>query len=141
AIGVGAASHVFFDKPVWKLNLAQAALLAGLPQAPSEYNPFEEPGLARARRHEVLTAMVKSHYISQAQANQADRSPLQVKPNDTYSKVVEPYVFDYVRHALIQRFGIKTVEQGGLKVYTTIDPKREAEAEQALLAHEGAPGQ
>ncbi len=141
AIGVGAASNVFFNKPVWKLNLAQAALLAGLPQAPSEYNPFEQPGLARARRHEVLTAMVKSHYITQAQANAADRSPLQVKPNDTYSKVVEPYVFDYVRHALIQRFGIKTVEQGGLKVYTTIDPKREAEAEQALRAHEGGPGQ
>src|SRR5581483_55494 len=110
-----------------------------LPQAPSEYNPFEFPRLARARRHEVLTAMVKSDYITQAQANAANRSPLQVKPNDTYSKVVEPYDFDYVRHALIQRFGIKTVEQGGLKVYTTIDPKAQAEAEQAILAHEGGP--
>ncbi len=141
AIGVGAASHVFFNKPVSKLNLAQAALLAGLPQAPSEYNPFLSPGLARARRHEVLTAMVKSGYISQARANRADRTRLQVQPNDTYSKVLEPYIFDYVRHALIQRFGIKTVEKGGLKVYTTIDPRAEAEAEQALLSHEGAPGQ
>ena len=141
AVGVGAASQLFFDKPAWKLDIAQAALLAGLPQAPSEYNPFLAPGLARARRHEVLTAMVKSDYITQAQANRADRSSLEVKPNDTYSKVVEPYVFDYVRQALIQRFGIQTVEKGGLKVYTTIDPKRQAEAEQAILAHEGGPGQ
>jgi penicillin-binding protein 1A len=141
AIGVGAASHVFFDKPVWKLNLAQAALLAGLPQEPSGYNPFFAPNLARERRHEVLQAMVQSHYITQAQANAADASPLQVKRNDTYSKVVEPYVFDYVRHVLLQRFGLKTVDTGGLKVYTTIDPKRQAEAEQAILAHEGGPGQ
>ena len=60
AIGVGAASQMFFDKPVSQLDLAQAALLAGLPQAPSEYNPFEAPELARARRHEVLAAMVQS---------------------------------------------------------------------------------
>jgi penicillin-binding protein 1A len=132
---------VFFDKPVWKLNLAQAALLAGLPQEPSGYNPFFAPNLARERRHEVLQAMVQSHYITQAQANAADASPLQVKRNDTYSKVVEPYVFDYVRHVLLQRFGLKTVDTGGLKVYTTIDPKRQAEAEQAILAHEGGPGQ
>jgi penicillin-binding protein 1A len=141
AIGVGAASHVFFDKPVWKLDLAQAALLAGLPQAPSAYNPFSSPLLARERRHEVLQAMVQSHYVTQQQADAADASPLQVKPNDTYSKVVEPYVFDYVRHVLLQRFGLKTVDQGGLKVYTTIDPKRQQEAEHAILAHEGGPGQ
>ena len=121
AIGVGAASQMFFNKPVSRLDLAQAALLAGLPQAPSEYNPFEAPELARARRHEVLAAMVQSDYITAAQAAAADRSSLQVKPNSTYGKVVEPYVFDYVKQALIQRFGLATVEHGGLKVYTTID--------------------
>ncbi len=140
AIGVGAASQMLFDKPVWRLNLAQAALLAGLPQAPSEYNPFEAPALARARRHQVLQAMVESDYITPAQAAAADASPLQVKSNATYGKVVEPYVFDYVKQALIQRFGLATVEKGGLKVYTTIDLTKQQEARQAILDHEGEPG-
>jgi penicillin-binding protein 1A len=140
AVGVGAASQLFFDKPLSKLDLAQAALLAGLPQAPSEYNPFIAPGLARERRHEVLTAMVKSHYISQARANAADHSTLQVRRNNAYSLKREPYVFDYVRQALIQRFGLKTVEKGGLKVYTTIDLKRQQEARDSILTNEGQPG-
>ncbi len=140
AIGVGAASQMLFNKPVWRLNLAQAALLAGLPQAPSEYNPFEAPSLARARRHEVLVAMEQSRYITPAQAAAADASPLQVKPNSTYGKVVEPYVFDYVKQALIQRFGLATVEKGGLKVYTTIDLTKQQQARQAILEHEGEPG-
>jgi penicillin-binding protein 1A len=140
AIGVGAASQMFFDKPVERLDLAQAALLAGLPQAPSDYNPFEAPALARARRQEVLAAMVQSHYITASQAAAANRSSLQVKPNSTYGKVVEPYVFDYVKQALIQRFGLATVERGGLKVYTTIDLAKQQEAREAILAHEGEPG-
>ncbi len=140
AIGVGAAAQMFFDKPVSQLNIAQAALLAGLPQAPSEYNPFQAPQLARQRRHEVLAAMVQSHYITAAQAASADASALQVKPNATYGTVVEPYVFDYVRQALIQRFGLGTVEKGGLKVYTTIDLAKQQQARQAILANEGQPG-
>ncbi len=140
AVGVGAASQLFFDKPTGKLNLAQAALLAGLPQAPSEYNPFLYPDLARARRHEVLTAMVTSHYITLAQAAAADASPLQVHRNNTYQLKREPYVFDYVKDQLIQKFGLKTVEQGGLRVYTTIDLKRQQQARDAILRNEGQPG-
>ncbi len=141
AIGVGAASQLYFDKPVSQLDLPQAALLAGLPQAPSQYNPFLAPDLARARRHEVLNAMVQSHYITAGEAAAADASPLQVKRNDTYSAKREPFVFDYVRQALIERFGLAAVERGGMKVYTTIDPRRQDEAVQALLAHEGGLGQ
>jgi penicillin-binding protein 1A len=140
AVGVGAASQMFFNKPVNRLNLAQAALLAGLPQAPSEYNPFLAPDLARARRHEVLKAMVQSHYITAAQADAADASPLQVQRNNTYGLKREPYVFDYVRDQLIKQYGLKTVEQGGLKVYTTIDLKRQQQARQAILNNEGQPG-
>jgi penicillin-binding protein 1A len=140
AVGVGAASQMFFDKPVTKLDLAQAALLAGLPQAPSIYNPFINPSLARQRRHEVLMAMVKSHYITPAQAAAADASRLQVHRNNTYALKREPYVFDFVRDQLIQQFGLKTVEQGGLKVYTTIDLKRQQEARDAILRNEGQPG-
>ena len=140
AVGVGAASQMFFNKPVNKLNLAQAALLAGLPQAPSEYNPFLAPDLARGRRHEVLQAMVQSHYITQAQATAADHSSLQVTRNNAYGLKREPYVFDYVRDQLIKQYGLRTVERGGLKVYTTIDLKRQQQARQAILANEGQPG-
>jgi penicillin-binding protein 1A len=140
AIGVDAASQMFFNKPVYHLTLAQAALLAGLPQAPSEYNPFQDPKLAKGRRHEVLTAMVNSHYITYQQAVAADHAPLEIHPNTTYGKVVEPYVFDYVRRQLVQRFGLATVEKGGLKVYTTIDLKRQTQARNAILANEGQPG-
>src|SRR5947209_11133057 len=68
AIGVQAAARIFFDKPADQLNLAQAALLAGLPQAPSQYNPFRSPSAARARRNEVLSKMSELHYISATEA-------------------------------------------------------------------------
>ncbi len=140
AIGVGAASQLFFNKPVWKLDLAQAALLAGLPQAPSAYNPFQDSKFARARRQEVLQAMANSHYITQQQADRANNSTLQVKPNSTFGNVIQPYVFDYVKQTLLKKFGAAVVDRGGLKVYTTIDLKRQAEARQAILANEGQPG-
>lgn len=141
AVGAGAASQMFFNKPVGELNLAQEALLAGLPQAPSEYNPFIAPRFARQRRHEVLQAMVQSHYITQSRADAADRKPLGVQASMRYSQHKEPYVFDYVQQQLIQRFGLKTVENGGLKVYTTIDLKKQQEARAAILSHEGGSGQ
>jgi penicillin-binding protein 1A len=141
AIGVGAASQLYFDKPVDRLDLAQIALLAGLPQAPSQYNPFNAPGLAEQRRSEVLAAMVQSHYISQDQANTADFAPLGLHANNTYQRVTEPYVFQYVKQQLIKQFGAKMVERGGMKVYTTIDLPDQALARQAILSHEGGPGQ
>jgi penicillin-binding protein 1A len=141
AIGVGAAAELFFDKPVWKLSLADVALIAGLPQAPSQYNPFLYPKLARRRRGDVLRAMVAADYITPRQAAAASRKPLGVHANTLYTAKRQPYVFDYVEHQLIQRFGANAVANGGLKVYTTIDPKRQEQAEQAILAHEGGPGQ
>ncbi len=119
AIGVGAASEMFFDEPVQKLDLAQVALLAGLPQAPSAYNPFNEPELARARRHEVLVAMLQAGYISPAEEAAADAAPLEVRHNLTYGDVQQQqYVFDFVHQQLIDKLGLATVDRGGLKVYT-----------------------
>ncbi len=86
AIGVQAASRIFFDKPASQLDLEQAALLAGLPQAPSEYNPFLDPAAARQRRNEVLTKMAELHYISPARAAAAERAPLEVHRGDFYSQ-------------------------------------------------------
>jgi penicillin-binding protein 1A len=154
AYGVGAASRMFFDKPVQDLTLAQAALLAGLPQAPSEYNPFFDRRLARRRRSEVLQAMVIAHYITQAQANAAARRPLQLKNGaGTFQVRRDPYAFDYIvqqaAHDLCPKVKANrctALQQGGLKIYSTIDLRKEAIAQQAiddhasLLAGEGGPG-
>ncbi len=139
AIGIGAAAKMFFDKPVWKLDLSQVALLAGLPQAPSEYNPFIYPALAKTRRKQVLQAMVQSHYITQGQANAANGRTLQVQSDNDYSQVVQPYVFDYIEQQLVNKFGVNEVDNGGLKVYTTIDLQKQAEAQSAIDSHEGGP--
>ncbi|MBV8431887.1 MAG: penicillin-binding protein [Solirubrobacterales bacterium] len=138
AIGVGAASEMFFDKPVQDLDLAQTALLAGLPQAPSQYNPFLDAAAARRRRSAVLRGMVNSHYISPEAAAMADASPLQVHHNSSYTVRRQPFVFDYIQQQLIGRFGLKTVEDGGLKVYTTLDPSKEEEAQAAVNQQGGA---
>ncbi|HWC87258.1 MAG TPA: transglycosylase domain-containing protein [Solirubrobacteraceae bacterium] len=140
AYGVGAASQLFFNKPVSQLDLAQIALLAGLPQAPTSYNPFLHKGLARARRREVLQAMVTSGYITQAQADAAAAQPLQVHKNDHYTQRQEPYVLDYVQQTLDHQLGKKTVDQGGLKIYTTINPAYQEEARAAILGELSQPG-
>ncbi len=133
AYGVAAASEMFFDKPASKIDLAQAALLAGLPQAPTSYNPFLYPRKARARRQEVLHAMVTSHYITQAKADDAERAPLEVKRNTYYTQREQPYVLAYVQQVLDQKLGKKVVDEGGLKIYTTINLQDQTEARAAIL--------
>jgi penicillin-binding protein 1A len=135
AIGVGAGAEMFFDKPVWRLNLAQFALLAGLPQSPSDYNPFLYPHAALARRNQVLQAMAASHYITPEKAFAAEQRPLQVHPDSAYSRRTEPYLFDYVENQLIKRFGLSRVRNGGLKVYTTINLEAQRQAQAAIMAH------
>jgi penicillin-binding protein 1A len=132
AIGVQAAARVFFDKPASQLNLEQSALLAGLPQAPSQYNPFDNPAEARARRNEVLAKMAELHYISAPQAAAAEAAPLEVRPGNFYSQRREPFFFEYVREQLVRRYGRKTVEDGGLKVHTTIDLHMQDQAKKAI---------
>ncbi len=131
-LGVQAAARVFFDEPASQLNLEQSALLAGLPQAPSEYNPFRYPAAARQRRNEVLAKMAQLHYINAAQASAAEHAPLEVHLGTLYSQRSEPFFFEYVREQLIHRYGANTVEQGGLKVYTTIDLDMQREARKAI---------
>jgi penicillin-binding protein 1A len=132
ALGVQAASRVFFDESASQLNLQQAALLAGLPQAPSEYNPFLYPSLARKRRGEVLAKMAELHYISKRQAAAAQRAPLEVHHSSYYSRRQESFFFEYVRKELVNRYGRRRVEQGGLRVYTTIDLNMQRKARAAI---------
>ena len=123
-----AASLTYFDKDVWEITLPQAALLAGLPQAPTAYNPFENPDEARARRNVVLDEMADQGFITQERADQAKLAGLALKRGQAYKRKREEYFFEYVRQVLIDRYGEKQVQNGGFKVYTTIDPALQSAA-------------
>jgi penicillin-binding protein 1A len=133
AYGVEAAAQTYFSKPARHLTLAQAALLAGLPQAPSVFDPFHRPQEAIARRDEVLRAMLANGYITATQYADtvADRH-LHLKAGRLYTRIREPYFFSYVRDELQRQYGSNTVRSGGLRVYTTIDPRMQRLALQAI---------
>jgi penicillin-binding protein 1A len=132
AMGMQAAAQTFFAKNAKDLDLSECATLAGLPQAPSDYNPFQNPGAAVTRRNEVLNKMAELGHISQAEAEAAIASPLRVKRGTRYTKIREPYFFDYVKDQLIAQYGANRVRKGGMKVYTTIDPKYQEAARAAI---------
>jgi penicillin-binding protein 1A len=140
AVGVQAAARIFFNKPVSQLDLEQSALLAGLPQAPSQYNPFLYPAAAKERRNEVLAKMAELHYITRAQAKEAQHDSLEVHPGHYYSERKEDFFFEYVHQQLVERYGPKTVEHGGLKVYTTIDLNMQRLARKAIAEILNEPG-
>jgi penicillin-binding protein 1A len=133
AYGIEAASQTYFSKPARSLNLRQAALLAGLTQAPSVYDPIAAPDRAIARRDEVLDAMLEEGTITQAQHDWAiaDRQP-RLRPGRLYRTIKEPYFFATVRDELIRAYGAETVRSGGLRVYTTILPRWQRAAKQAI---------
>jgi penicillin-binding protein 1A len=139
AVGIQAAARIFFDKPAARLTLREAALLAGLPQAPTNYNPFLSTGAATARRNDVLQRMADQHYITQARADKTKAMSLGVKHNRFYTAKREGYVYDYVKQYLIDRYGVDTVLRGGLRVDTTIDLHLQKLARRALDGNLGAP--
>jgi penicillin-binding protein 1A len=139
AIGVEAASVTFFDKHVSKLKLHQSALLAGLPQAPSQYNPFRNPQAAIERRNDVLAQMVENGYITQAEYEDAASRGLGLKLGQRYVQRREPYFFDYVQEELIERYGVGVVRAGGLRIHTTIDPEMQDQAREAINSYYGDP--
>jgi penicillin-binding protein 1A len=133
AYGVEAAAQTYFSKHASQLNMIEAALLAGLPQAPSLYDPVLHPDDALARRAVVLNALYSNNDItfSQLQAGLRDKS-LHLKPGRLYTKIREPYFFSYVRDQLIDKYGVQTVQSGGLRVYTTINPAFQRAAQDAI---------
>jgi penicillin-binding protein 1A len=139
AVGIQAAARIFFDKPASQLTLREAALLAGLPQAPSNYNPFLDTGAAKARRNDVLQRMADQGYITQATATRTMATGLGVKHNRYYTAKREGYVYDYVKQFLIDKYGVDTVLRGGLRVDTTIDLHLQKLARKALDGNLGAP--
>jgi penicillin-binding protein 1A len=139
AIGVEAAAETFFDTHARELTLAEAATLAGLPQAPSQYNPFHNGRAALERRNEVLGQMLDNGYITPAEHGEAASSPLDVEQGTRYTRRREPYFFDYVQEQLIERYGVGVYRRGGLKVHTTINPKMQDVARDAINSYYGDP--
>ncbi|HEX4307981.1 MAG TPA: transglycosylase domain-containing protein [Solirubrobacterales bacterium] len=132
ALGVEAASQTYFNKAAAELNLTEAAMIAGLPQAPSEYNPFLDPKAALQRRNEVLGTMWEQGYITRARYLKARTSGLGLDAGHRYTHVNDEFLYRLVEQELIERYGINTVRNGGLKAYTTIDPELQADAESAV---------
>ena len=121
AIGIQAAARSYFNKSAAKLTLAESALLAGLPQAPTDYSPFRHPTAAITRRNEVLRKMAELGYISDGAEQAAIAHPLELHPNSYFQEKREGFFFDYVTDELIKSYGEKVVRSGGLRITTTID--------------------
>jgi penicillin-binding protein 1A len=133
AYGIEAASRTYFSKPASKLTLSESAFLAGLTQAPSSYDPLIAPARALARRNEVLAAMLDTRVLSPARYQKAVRSDVRLRPGrKLYTEIREPYFFSYVRDQLIEVYGAEFVRRGGLRVYTTIRPRYQRLAEEAI---------
>ena len=132
AVGAEAAAQTYFSKPAKELDLTEAALIAGLPQAPSEYNPFLDPRAALERRNEVLEAMEEQGYITAAEYREASDEGLGLDPGHKYQVIRDPFLFDLVQQELIDKYGINTVRNGGLKAYTTIDPELQRRPQEAV---------
>jgi penicillin-binding protein 1A len=132
AIGVEAAAETYYSKHARDLTLPEAAMIAGLPQAPSEYNPLLNPRAALARRNEVLEAMKQAGDISASEYEEASGQHLGLDPGHKYNRISQPYIFDLVKQELEDRYGLNTVQNGGLKVYTTIQPRLQTAAQSAV---------
>ena len=135
AFGAQAAAQTYFSRPARALTLPQAALIAGLPQAPSVYDPLERPDVALARRDEVLRAMLVARDITWRQYRWAVHAPMRPQPGSLYSQIVHPDFFGYVQKELVRLYGARRVEAGGLRVETTIDPRLQKAARAAIASH------
>jgi penicillin-binding protein 1A len=134
AYGAQAAAETYFSRPASRLTLAQAALLAGLPQAPTLYDPLRNPADAKARRQQVLQAMLSTGDIDRAAYRRAVDAPLGLKPSAISKQQPESFFVDYVYEQLVSRYGAATVRRGGLAVHTTLDWRWQQNAEHAIRA-------
>ncbi len=133
AYGVQVAAHAYFGRPLDQLTIAQAAMLAALPKAPQNYNPYRHPDAARARRDWVIDRMAEDGAITAGQAATAKAEPLVPTASPDQAPVPGADWFtEEVRQELIQRFGEQTVEEGGLSVRTSLDPALQTLAEQSV---------
>ncbi len=130
AYGFAAAAEAYFDKPLRELSVAEAAMLAGLPKAPSAYNPISNPKRARSRQLHIIERMLENGFITAAQADAAKKEELKVRSSSNNPKVHAEYVAETVRQLMFTQYGDETYTRG-LNVYTTV---RAADQEVAYKA-------
>ena len=142
AYGVAGAAQIYFNKPLKDLTLPEAALIAGLPQAPSVYSPYNNKKLAIERRNQVLGRMYKMRYITRQEYESAKKAGLTLNPNpDIYSLNRAPYFVDYALKELEDLgFDETEISQGGYKVVTTLNYAAQKAAEDAVIRNLGSGG-
>ena len=134
AYGVGAAAEVYYGKPLQQLTLAELAMIAGLPQAPSTQNPIANPVAAKKRRDHVLERMKEENHITEAQYQKAINTPVTAKYHGTPVEVSAPYVAEMIRQSLFDHYGKKAYTKG-YKVYTTVQSNLQKTANDVVAEH------
>jgi penicillin-binding protein 1A len=132
AYGAEAAARTYFSRPARRLTLRQAAMIAGLPQAPSDFDPLRRPAAARERRDAVLAAMRGTGDISAARYARTSRRRLGLEPGGRYRRIREAPFFEAARRELVRRYGRVRTRRGGLRVRTTLDPRLQRLARSVL---------
>ena len=131
AFGVEAAAKTCFGKTVKDLNLAEIALLAGLPKAPATYSPFRYPDRAKSRQLYVLNRMVERGYITPQEVEKANKTVIHLMPHEGKVQIEAPYFTEHVRKYVAEKYGEEKLYRGGLKVYTTLNLSMQKAAEKA----------
>ena len=131
AYGFAAASEAYFDKPLTSITVAEAAMLAGLPKAPSAYNPIANPKRARVRQLHIIDRMLENGFITAAQAETAKKEELKIKSGNDNTKVHAEFVAETVRQLMFAQYGDATYTRG-LNVYTTLKAADQDAAYKAL---------
>lgn len=133
SFGFGAAAQVYYGKDIKDLTLAQLAVLAGLPKAPSTINPIRSPTKAKARRSVVLKRMLANKYITDLEYNEATNSPITGSKHGTEIELNAPYLAEMVHQEVIDMFGKDNAYSAGYKVYTTVPSHLQISAKKAVL--------
>ncbi len=135
AYGVGSAAEIYYGKKLDQLTLAQTAMIAGLPKAPSRYNPINRPKRAKLRRNYILQRMLEQNYITQAEYTQAINEKISAKIHHAATQTYAPYMAEMARADAIKRYGVDHIYKLGLNIYTTLDSDEQELALQTLRHH------
>ena len=131
AYGFSAAAQIYFGKPLKDISIAEAAMLAGLPKAPSAYNPITNPKRARIRQLHIIDRMMENGFISAEEARQAKDEPLKLRTASTQRTLNAEYVAEMVRQAMVVQYGDEAYTRG-LNVYTSLRAEEQQAAYQAV---------
>ncbi|WP_405054071.1 penicillin-binding protein 1A [Thalassotalea nanhaiensis] len=135
AFGVGAAAQVYYGKELKDLTLAEIAVIAGLPKAPSTYNPISNPDKAKFRRTTVLQRMLVSGYITESEYQQANNEEIHTKRHGVDIELSAPYVAEMANKKALQMYGSEVAYGKGLKIYTTVQSDLQNAAKAAVIGN------